>query len=205
MVLAFALEAGPSGAAHVHVSMRLAQQLPARRGRPVTTRHMRVSGFQVSISTMQQATIQGAASTQGHACPDGWRGKETSCSWRRLPGSWCLCFHPTGFGDTWGDECFSSRHTGLPRVCSGSTFGDPPADSTCHLFQKCAISLWEGNAALWIHRISSLAPSMDGVISSLLVVVYLSFCVLFIYLFTYLFIFCSVLCHLRSFLLSVSM
>ena len=77
------------------------------------------------MSTMQQATIHAGCCLHPRSCPDGWRGKETSCSWGRLPGSWCP-FYPTGFGDTWGDECFSSRHTGLPRASCGSTFGDPP-------------------------------------------------------------------------------
>ena len=34
----------------------------------------------------------------------------------------------------------------------------PPADSTRHLFQHCA--LWRGNAALWIRRFPTLAPSV---------------------------------------------
>ena len=36
--------------------------------------------------------------------------------------------------------------------------GIPPADSTRHLFQHCA--LWRGNAALWIRRFPTLAPSV---------------------------------------------
>ena len=45
----------------------------------------------------------------------------------------------------------------------GQRMGIPPADSTRHLFQRCAISLWRGNAALWIRRLPTLAPSVDGV------------------------------------------
>ena len=76
------------------------------------------------IFTMQQATIPGAGSTQGHALMVGEA--------RKLPAHGDTCqavgvsFITLLFGDTWGDECFSSRHTGLPRASSGSTFGDPP-------------------------------------------------------------------------------
>ena len=45
----------------------------------------------------------------------------------------------------------------------GQRLGIPPADSIRLLFQRCAISLWRGNAALWIRRIPTLAPSVDGV------------------------------------------
>ena len=41
--------------------------------------------------------------------------------------------------------------------------GIPPADSIHHLFQRCAISLWRRNAALWIRRIPTLAPFVDGI------------------------------------------
>ena len=38
-----------------------------------------------------------------------------------------------------------------------------PVESTCHLYQRLAISLWRGNASAWIHRCPQLAPSLDGV------------------------------------------
>ena len=78
------------------------------------------------ISTMQQATIQGAASTQGHAL----MVREA----RKLAAHGDACqtvgvfFIPLVLETlAWGDECLSSRHTGLPtcRVSSGSMFGDP--------------------------------------------------------------------------------
>ena len=45
----------------------------------------------------------------------------------------------------------------------GQRLGTPPSESTRHLFQRCAITLWRGNAALWIRRCPPYAPSVDGV------------------------------------------
>ena len=46
----------------------------------------------------------------------------------------------------------------------GQRLGISTSESTRHLFQKIAISLWRGNATAWINRSPSLAPSVDGVI-----------------------------------------
>ena len=37
-----------------------------------------------------------------------------------------------------------------------------PSHSTKHLFGRLSITLWRGNATLWIRRTPSLAPSSDG-------------------------------------------
>ena len=37
-----------------------------------------------------------------------------------------------------------------------------PSHSTKHLFGRLAITLWRGNAILWLRRAPSLAPSSDG-------------------------------------------
>ena len=37
-----------------------------------------------------------------------------------------------------------------------------PAESIRHLFQRCSIALWRGNAALWIHRCPVHSPAIDG-------------------------------------------
>ena len=55
-VLAFALEAGPNGAAHVHVSMQHAQQLLAASDH--TTYVCNVSGFQVSMYCIQDVSAK---------------------------------------------------------------------------------------------------------------------------------------------------
>ena len=115
------------------------------------------AALDVTVISTMQATIQGAASTQGHALMVKEARKLAAC------------------GDTYqavGAVLETPGGMSAPAVdtlaCLGRLLGQrlgiPPADSTRHLFQKCAISLWRGNAALWIRRIPSLAPSMDGVI-----------------------------------------
>ena len=39
-----------------------------------------------------------------------------------------------------------------------------PADSIRHLFQRCSVSLWRGNAALWLRRFPTGLPSIDSII-----------------------------------------
>ena len=46
----------------------------------------------------------------------------------------------------------------------GQRLGVPPSDSIKHLFQKCSVALWRGNASLWLHRFPSVSPHIDSVI-----------------------------------------
>ena len=46
----------------------------------------------------------------------------------------------------------------------GQRLGIPPADLTCHLFQRLAISLWRGNATMWVRHIPLGSPAVDVVI-----------------------------------------
>jgi len=46
----------------------------------------------------------------------------------------------------------------------GQRLGIPPAEATRHLFQRCAIALWKGNATLWIRRSPTNPPSVDGIL-----------------------------------------
>ena len=46
----------------------------------------------------------------------------------------------------------------------GQRLGVPPSDSIQHLFQKCSVALWRGNASLWLHRFPSVSPHIDSVI-----------------------------------------
>ena len=45
----------------------------------------------------------------------------------------------------------------------GQRFGVALHESSSHLFQRLAISLWRGNATAWIDRCCSPAPFIDGV------------------------------------------
>lgn len=113
------------------------------------------------ISTMQPATIQGAAITQGHSLLVGEA--------RKLSAHAGACnevgvsFIPIVFESLGGlSSSAVSNLTYLGRLV-GQRLGIPPSESIRHLFQRCAISLWRGNAALWIRRLPTLAPSVDGV------------------------------------------
>ena len=46
----------------------------------------------------------------------------------------------------------------------GQRLGIPPPDSTRHLFQRLAISLWKGNATLWIRRQPTRPAAVDGIV-----------------------------------------
>ena len=45
----------------------------------------------------------------------------------------------------------------------GQRLGIPPAECTRHLFQRLAISLWKGNANLWLRRLPYLSAEVDGI------------------------------------------
>ena len=110
---------------------------------------------------MQQATIQAAAVTQGHALLVGEA--------RKLAAHADACqavgvsFIPVVLETLGGLSASAVSVVACLGQLLGQRMGISPADSTCHLFQRCAIFLWRGNAALWIRRLPTLAPSVDGV------------------------------------------
>ena len=114
------------------------------------------------ISTMQRSTIQGAAENQGHAL----RIAEE----RKFAAHVAACqaagisFIPLAV-ETLGGLSVTAADTisSIGRLM-GQRFGISPAESTRHLFQRLSISLWRGNATIWIHRSPSLALSVDGVV-----------------------------------------
>ena len=113
------------------------------------------------ISTMQQATIQGAAISQGHALLVGEE--------RKLAADVDACqavgvsFIPLVVGTLVGMSASSVSTLACLGRLLGQRLGIPPAEYIRHLFQRCTISLWRGNAALWIQRIPTLAPFVDGI------------------------------------------
>ena len=40
--------------------------------------------------------------------------------------------------------------------------GQQPALSISHLFQRLSVSLWKGNALLWVSRVPVVPPVVDG-------------------------------------------
>jgi hypothetical protein len=114
------------------------------------------------ISTLQAATIQGAATTQGHALLVGEERKRTAHA--GVCQAVGVTFVPLAFETLGGcSDAAADTISSIGRLL-GQRLGIAPAEATRHLFQRCAISLWRGNAALWIHRCPSLASSVDGVI-----------------------------------------
>ena len=113
------------------------------------------------VSTMQSATIQGASTIQGHSLQVGEARKLAAHA--NACNDVGVSFIPIVF-ETLGGISSSAANTlaSLGRLI-GQRLGNPPADSIRHLFQRCAILLWRGNATLWIRRLPTLAPSVDGI------------------------------------------
>ena len=126
-----------------------------RRGQP--------SALDVTvISSLQRMTLEGAATTQGFSLAVG---KE-----RKMAAHSAAC-HSVGVSfiplvvealGGWDEEAVATIRS-VGRLL-GQRVGIPPAESSRHLFQRLAIALWRGNAALWIRRLPSRPPEVDGVI-----------------------------------------
>ena len=110
------------------------------------------------ISTLQNLTVAGAASTQGHTL---------SVARERLfilwpVTQWGVSFFPLVVESLggWSDESIDIIKS-IGRL-QGQHLGISPNESTQHLFQRLAVSLWKGNAGLWIRRFPTHSPrSMD--------------------------------------------
>ena len=46
----------------------------------------------------------------------------------------------------------------------GQRLGIPPSITSRQLFQRCSVSLWRGNAALWLHRFPPISSFIDSVV-----------------------------------------
>ena len=62
----------------------------------------------------------------------------------------------------WSNEA-ADTITKIGRL-QGQRLGVPPAESIRHLFQRCAIALWRGNASMWIRRLPAHPPVVDGIL-----------------------------------------
>ena len=98
------------------------------------------------ISTLQQLTVEGAASVQGHALKVGSDRKRAAHSAACLAvGVSFLPLVVESLGG-WSDEA-ADTISSIGRLL-GQRLGISPAESIRHLFQQCSIALWRGNAAL---------------------------------------------------------
>ena len=113
------------------------------------------------ISTMQPATINGAVSTQGHTLLVGEARKlsthEAACT------AVGVSFVPIVM-ESLGEMSALAVITlaSISRLL-GQRLGIPTADSIRHLFQRCSISVWRRNAAMWLRQSPTFSPSIDGV------------------------------------------
>ena len=108
------------------------------------------------ISTLQPLTLSGAANTQGHALQVGEQRKMAAHSEAcRAVG---VSFIPL-VAETLGG--WSEEAARIGRLL-GQRSGSPPADTTRHLFQRLSVSLWRGNATLWLSRLPAVSAWVDG-------------------------------------------
>ena len=86
---------------------------------------------------------------------------------------------------TWRGRIKETAHAFISRfvVCIqydllGQRLGVSPADSILHLFQRCSVSLWRVNAALWHHQFPK-GPFYWQVFLFVLFCVFCLFCIAF--------------------------
>ena len=114
------------------------------------------------ISTLQQLTLQGAASTPGYALAVGEERKRASHAEAcRSVGVNFIPLVVESLGG-WSEEA-ADTISSIGRLL-GQRLGIPPSESVRHLFQRCAISLWRGNASLWIRRHPVHSSAVDGLL-----------------------------------------
>ena len=112
------------------------------------------------ISPLQLQTKDKAATIQGHALKVGEQRKMAA------HGEECkeagINFIPIVV-ETLGGWSIEAIQTiaDIGRL-QGQRLGITPGDSIRHLFQRLAISLWRGNATLWLNRLSTSPPRVDG-------------------------------------------
>ena len=114
------------------------------------------------ISTLQPRTCQGASETQGFAL--------SVCEERKIAAHAASCraigvsFVPLAFESLGGcSKLTAETLAGIGRAV-GQRLGIPPPTASRQLFQRCTVSLWRGNATLWLHRFSTASPFIDCIV-----------------------------------------
>ena len=152
------------------------------------------------ISTLQPLTLQGAALTSGHALAVGENRKMA------MHASPCqavgVSFVPLVFESLGGLSDLAAKTVSSIGRLLGQRLGILPSESVRHLFQRCSISLWRGNASLWLHRYPTISPHIDSTI--LFLFLFLFFCFLFSVSFRVFFLYCVVFFFQLCILLCVS-
>ena len=112
------------------------------------------------ISTLQSLTLSGAAHSQGHALQIGEKRKmaahKDSCH------AVGVSFTPMVIESLGGWSEIASHNINRIGRLMGQRSGSPPSESTRHLFQRLSITLWRGNANMWLKRLPTNSPWVDG-------------------------------------------
>ena len=114
------------------------------------------------ISTLQQRTVQGAAETQGYAL--------SVCEERKMAAHATSCravgvsFIPLAVESLGGWSELAAKSISRIGRLLGQRLGISPSITTRQLFQRCSVSLWRGNAALWLHRFPPISSYIDSIV-----------------------------------------
>ena len=113
------------------------------------------------ICPLQRLTIQGAAASPGHALQVGESRKRDlhHAHWA----SASISFIPLLFESLGELSSLSSQTISAIGLHLGPRIGVSPSNTRRQLYQKCSISLWRGNAVLWLHRFYTISPGVDGI------------------------------------------
>ena len=140
--------------------------IPGSKSRPANVylphwTHGKPAALDVAvISPLQKLTLQNSATIQGYALSLGEDWKRSShaqdCFDVGVPFI-PLLVETIG---SWSSDV-AQTISSLGR-CLGHRFGSDPQDTISHLFQHLSISLWCGNASMWVARSPILAPFIDG-------------------------------------------
>ena len=131
--------------------------IPGGKSRPADLyfshwRHGKPAALDVTvISPLQKLTLQGAATTQGHALVIGEERKLA------LHSSAChsagISFFPLVAESLGGWSREAVEMIKSIGCRQGQRLGLPTSETISHLFQKLAILLWRGNACMWATRV----------------------------------------------------
>ena len=115
------------------------------------------------ISPLQQQTLREAATTPGHALRVGVQRKLAShLSACRSAGVDFIPVVAEVLGGLAEDAISTIRAFG--RAIAQRVRPLDSTTCTTQLFHRVAIALWRGNATLWLHRLPTLPPSVDGLV-----------------------------------------
>ena len=119
------------------------------------------------ISPLQQQVLGKAASIPGHALQVGVQRKlALHLSACRAVGVEFVPFVMESLGGLAEDSISILQSLGraISLRAGSQEFLSDTSLCTKQLFHRIAITLWKGNATLWLHRLPTLPPSMDGLV-----------------------------------------